>query len=97
MTERLPVTFCDGIMEANVMNGVVRITLGQAGGDGKPIPCGQLVLPLTQLPGVANAVVQLVKQVQEKMKEAAPKPQGTGQAASGQPAAGELPSAFKFS
>jgi hypothetical protein len=96
MTERLPVTFCDGIMEANVMNGVVRITLGQAGGDGKPVPCGQLVLPLTQLPGVANAVVQLVKQVQEKMKEAAPKP-GGGQTAAGQTAANEMPSAFKFS
>lgn len=92
MTERLPVTFCDGVIEANVMNGVVRITLGQAAADGKPVPCGQLVLPLTQLPGVANAFIQLLKQVQEKLKDAAPK-QPAAQTG-GQP---EMPSAFKFS
>jgi len=96
MSDRLHTTFCDGILEANVVNGVVRITLGQAGGDGKPVPCGQLVLPLTQLPSVANAVVALVKQVQEKMKEQAAKPQAQPE---GQPQAGgaDMPSAFKFS
>lgn len=91
MSDRLPATFCDGILEANVMHGVVRITLGQAGADGKPLPCGQLILPLTQLPAVANAFVQLVKQVQEKLKEAQPKP------AERQPGQGETPPAFRFS
>jgi hypothetical protein len=86
--------FFDGIIEANVLNGVVRITLGQAGADGKPTPCGQIVLPLTQLPGTANAMVALVRQVQDKMKEAADKQGAAAQAA--QPA-GEMPSAFKFS
>jgi hypothetical protein len=95
MTERVPVMFCDGIVEANVLNGVVRITLGQAGADGKPVPCGQIVLPLTQLPGTANAMVALVRQIQDKMKEAAGKQQASA-AAEGQPAA-EMPSAFKFS
>jgi len=96
MSERLPTIFCDGIMEANVVNGVVRITLGQAGGDGKPIPCGQLVLPLTQLPAVANAMMALVKQVQEKMQEQAAKAQAQAPAQT-QGGAAELPSAFKFS
>lgn len=94
MTERVPVMFCDGIIEANVVNGVVRITLGQAGADGKPAPCGQIVLPLTQLPGTANAMVALVRQVQDKMKEAAGKQQAAPAEAA--PAA-EMPSAFKFS
>jgi hypothetical protein len=95
MSERVPVMFCDGIVEANVLNGVVRITLGQAGSDGKPVPCGQIVLPLTQLPGTANAMVALVRQIQDKMREAAGKQQAVGQAEA-QPAA-EMPSAFKFS
>lgn len=94
MTERVPVMFCDGIIEANVLNGVVRITLGQAGADGKPLPCGQIVLPLTQLPGTANAMVALVRQVQDRMKEAAGKQQAPPAEAA--PAA-EMPSAFKFS
>ncbi|WP_439580694.1 hypothetical protein [Elioraea sp.] len=89
MADRLPVLFCDGIIEANVTHGVVRITLGQVGGDGKPVPCGQLILPLTQLPGTATAVANLVKQVQEKIKEAAEKTQATN--------ASSAPSAFKFS
>lgn len=89
MADRLPVLFCDGIIEANVTHGVVRITLGQVGGDGKPVPCGQLILPLTQLPGTANAVANLVKQVQEKIKEAAEKAQSAN--------ATPTSSAFKFS
>lgn len=68
MADRLPVLFCDGIIDANVTHGVVRITLGQAGSDGKPAACGQLILPLTQLPGAAAAINNLVKQVQEKIK-----------------------------
>ncbi|MCU0983399.1 MAG: hypothetical protein MUC89_00460 [Acetobacteraceae bacterium] len=95
MTERVPVMFCDGIIEANVLNGVVRITLGQAGGDGKPAPCGQIVLPLTQLPGTANAMVALVRQIQDKMKEAAGKQQAAAQPEA--QSAPEMPSAFKFS
>lgn len=96
MTDRVPVMFCDGIVEANVLNGVVRITLGQAGADGKPVPCGQIVLPLTQLPGTANAMVALVRQIQDKMKEAAEKQQPASTPAGPQPAP-EMPSAFKFS
>ncbi|MCS6922363.1 MAG: hypothetical protein NZM07_10695 [Elioraea sp.] len=90
MTERLPALFCDGIIEAQVVNGVARLTLGQAGADGKPFPCGQLILPITQLPGAANALANLVKQIQEKVKEA----QAQAQA---QQASEAQASAFRFS
>ncbi|WP_114377517.1 hypothetical protein [Elioraea thermophila] len=92
MTERLPALFCDGIIEAQVVNGVARLTLGQAGADGKPFPCGQLILPITQLPGAANALANLVKQIQEKVKEAQAQAQAQAQQASEAP-----PSAFRFS
>lgn len=90
MTDRLPALFCDGIIEAQVVNGVARLTLGQAGADGKPMPCGQLIIPITQLPGAANALANLVKQIQEKVKEA----QAQAQA---QQASEAQASAFRFS
>jgi hypothetical protein len=93
MTDRLPVTFCDGILEANVLNGVVRITLGEARADGKPVPCGLLVLPLAQLPGVANALAQLVTQVQEKLRDAASRPAAAPPAGGGATSAGARPAA----
>lgn len=89
MAERLPTLFCDGIIEANVTHGVVRITLGQVMGDGKAVACGQLILPLAQLAGTANAMANLVKQVQERIQEAA-KAQAAAEG-------GQTPSAFKFS
>ncbi len=90
MAERLPTLFCDGIIEANVTHGVVRITLGQVMGDGKAVACGQLILPLAQIAGTANAMTNLVKQVQERIQEAA-KAQAAPQEG------GSVPSAFKFS
>jgi hypothetical protein len=90
MAERLPTLFCDGIIEANVTHGVVRITLGQVMGDGKAVACGQLVLPLAQIAGTATAMANLVKQVQERIQEAA-----KAQAAASD--SGQTPSAFKFS
>lgn len=93
MADRLPTLFCDGIIEANVTHGVVRITLGQVGGDGKASPCGQVILPLAQLGGTATALNNLTKQVQERIQEAA-KAQAQAAAA---PDGGQMPSAFKFS
>lgn len=90
MAERLPTLFCDGIIEANVTHGVVRITLGQVMGDGKAVACGQLVLPLAQIAGTATAMANLVKQVQERIQEAA-----KAQAAASD--SGQMPPAFKFS
>ncbi len=50
-------------------HAVVRLTLGQLGGDGKPQPCGQLVMPLAQLPALANGVLALLRQIEAKAKE----------------------------
>jgi hypothetical protein len=87
--------FADGVLEANVMNGVVRITLGQAAGDGKPVPCGQILVPLVQLPALTNGLVNLVRQIEAKVKEAADKPKADGAAA---PAieAPSMPTSFSF-
>lgn len=93
--------FTDGVMEANVMNGVVRITLGQTGGDGKPVACGQLLVPLVQLPSLTNGLINLVRQIETRVKEQAEKAKANGQADSNAapPAAAEniaMPSAFSF-
>ncbi|MCC7280981.1 MAG: hypothetical protein IT556_01285 [Acetobacteraceae bacterium] len=87
--------FADGVMEANVMNGVVRITLGQAGGDGKPVACGQILVPLVQLPALTNGLVNLVRQIETKVKEATDKSKADGAAA---PSAETppVPSTFSF-
>ncbi len=77
--------FADGMMEANVTHGVVRITLAQAGADGKPMPAGKLVMPLVQLPAFANGLIGLLRQVETKLKEA--------QAANGAPVTGAAPAA----
>lgn len=76
--------FADGLMDASVQNGVARMTLGQIGSDGKPIPVGQLCVPLVQLPALANGITTLLKQIEARVKEAQP------------PAAEALPSAFTF-
>jgi hypothetical protein len=93
--------FTDGVMEANVMNGVVRITLGQTGSDGKPQPCGQLLVPLVQLPSLTNGLLNLVRQIETRVKEASDKAKANGQADANAalPAAADgpaMPSAFSF-
>ncbi len=84
----LPVIFTDGVMDANVVHGVARITLGQAGGDGKPQAAGLLIVPLVQLPVLANGLIALLKQIEAKVKEAQPQP------AAAPPAAAD--GAFRF-
>jgi hypothetical protein len=65
-----PLIFADGIQDAHVANGVVRITLAMLGGDGKAAPAGVVVLPLSQLGAFANGVVTLTRQVEAKVREA---------------------------
>lgn len=89
MTETRSI-FADGIMEASVHYGVARLTLAQTGADGKPVPAGQLVVPLVQLPGLSNAIIGLLKQVESRMKEQQAQ-QGTAP-----DAAPEVPGAFRF-
>ena len=71
--------FADGILDASVTHGVARLTLAQTGPEGKPLAAGQLVMPLSQLPGFANGLIGLLKQIDAKVKEA--------QGAAGAPAA----------
>ncbi|MBY0334965.1 MAG: hypothetical protein K2X49_30320 [Acetobacteraceae bacterium] len=95
--------FADGILEASVTHGVVRITLAQAGSDGKAQAAGQLIMPLVQLPAFANGLLGLLRQVESKMKEAQQGGDPTAQArvASALSAGGEAPApsvggAFRF-
>lgn len=94
--------FADGILDASVTHGVARLTLAQTGPEGKPMPAGQLVMPLSQLPGFANGLVTLLKQLEAKMKEAQAQQQGGGSAqpAAAAPASEAPPvpgGAFRFS
>jgi hypothetical protein len=87
--------FADGILDASVTYGVARLTLAQTGPDGKPVAVGQLVMPVMQLPGFANGIMGLLKQIEAKVKE-----QQAQQGANGGDAAGEatasVPGAFRF-
>jgi hypothetical protein len=90
MTETRTTIFADGILDAHVNFGVARLTLAQTGQDGKPVPAGQLCVPLVQLPGLAKSLLTLVQQVEARMKEqqAAAKPEA--------PAAAPVPGSFRF-
>lgn len=94
--------FADGILDASVTYGVARLTLAQTGPDGKPMAVGQIAMPLGQLPGFANGLIGLLKQIEAKAKEA----QGQGAAPGGASAAPagdsaepppSVPGAFRFS
>lgn len=87
----LPMIFTDGLLEASVQHGVARLVLGQIQVDGKPAASGQLCIPLAQLPGLAQALGAVVKQVEAKLREAqGPKPQAERVEAEA------LPGAFTF-
>lgn len=87
-----PTLFADGLMDASVTAGVARLTLAQTGADGKPMPAGQLIVPLMQLPNLVNGMAGLLKQVEARMRE-----QQAQQGGATPAAAGEAPaSAFRF-
>ncbi|MBY0335941.1 MAG: hypothetical protein K2X11_04965 [Acetobacteraceae bacterium] len=91
MTETRTI-FADGLLDASVHHGVARLNLAQLGSDGKPVPSGQLCVPLTQLPALTNGLVTLLRQIEAKVKEAQ-----AAQAAEAPPAeAASMPSAFTF-
>lgn len=90
-----PVLFADGVLEASVNYGVTRITLAQTGPDGKPVPCGQLMIPVVQLPAFANSVVALLKQIDAKVKQAQQQTAAPAEPAAPEPQA--VPGSFRFS
>lgn len=93
--------FADGILDASVTHGVARLTLAQTGPEGKPVPAGQLIMPLSQLPAFTNGLVGLLKQLEAKIKEAQAQASGAAAAAPGTgngPEAAPVPGgAFRFS
>ncbi|MCS6891359.1 MAG: hypothetical protein RMK64_07595 [Rhodovarius sp.] len=96
MTDK-PLIFADGIQDASVHHAVARITFGRLAGDGKAEPAGLLVVPLVQLPGIANAMVALVRQIEQKLKDA--QAQQAAARADQAPKAeegGTMPGAFTF-
>ena len=77
-TANLPTLFADGMLEAHVRNGVARVTLGQAGADGKATATAQLVMPLAQMPGFVSGLARLLQEFAARAKQVAqaqPQPQ----------------------
>lgn len=64
--------FADGLLDASVQHGVVRLTLGRLGADNKPVPAGLLVVPLVQLAALTQGMGRLMQQIEAKIKESAP-------------------------
>lgn len=96
--------FADGLMDASVTNGVARLTLAQTGSDGKPVPVGQLAMPLVQLPAFANGLLGLLKQIETRMKEGQQAQAPGGGTPAGMPTGtpeieapgGAVPGSFRF-
>ena len=87
--------FADGLMDASVTHGVARLTLAQTGPDGKPVPAGQLIVPLVQLPALANGLNTLLKQIETRVKEQQAQ-QSAAAAGNGGDAPAPVPGAFRF-
>ncbi len=66
----LPTLFTDGVLEAHVRHGMVRVTLGQTGSDGRGVPNGQLVLPLVQLPLLLTSLTKLLQELETRARQA---------------------------
>ena len=95
--------FADGILDASVTHGVARLTLAQTGPEGKPVPAGQLVMPLSQLANFTNGLVGLLRQIEAKVKETQAQQSPGGSSAGPTPAEAtgsdsppSVPGAFRF-
>lgn len=92
-----PTVFADGILDASVNFGVARLTLAQTKADGSPAACGQLVIPVVQLPAFTNGLLTLLKQIDAKVKQTQAQQPGTPAAAPQSGEADAMPGAFRFS
>lgn len=88
-----PTIFTDGILDAHVNFGVVRLRLAQTGADGKPVPTGQLCIPLVQVPALVTSLQTLIRQVEARVKEQQAASAGAPGADSAAP---PVPGAFRF-
>lgn len=89
--------FADGILEASVHHGVVRVTLAQTNGEGKPVPTGTLMIPVVQLPAFANGMLTLLKQIDAKVKQAQTATPPENRPAPSPAEAPSVPGSFRFS
>ena len=64
MSDCRPTIFIDGVTEAQVANGVARITLVMTGKDGRNMPCGMICIPVAQLQNFVNGLSNLSKQIE---------------------------------
>lgn len=64
-----PIMFIDTLQEANIAHGVARLCMGQVSSGGKIVPAGTVMVPLHQLPVLANALNSLVRQLEERARQ----------------------------
>jgi hypothetical protein len=96
MSDNRPILFADGVIEAQVANGVARITLAMTGGDGKAVPCGMLCVPVTQLPGMVNGMGNLLRQIEERVRAQMAQQQAPTAEGAAAPDAASPSGAFRF-
>ena len=94
MADYRPIFFADGVTEAQVANGVARITLATTGSDGKAQPCATLCVPVAMLPNLVNGMGNLVKQIEERVRAQVQQQQAQPAAQAGE--APQATGAFKF-
>ena len=64
------VIFADGLTSASLANGVIRITFGALDAENKLEPAGTLVIPLNQLSGIVQTLVNATNGLIAKAQEA---------------------------
>lgn len=96
MTDYRPIFFADGVTEAQVANGVARITLATTSGDAKAVPCATLCVPVAQLPAFVNGMGNLLKQIEERVRAQMQQQQQAAQRTAPAAEAPQASGAFKF-
>ena len=72
MATTLPALLADGVIEAQIAHGVARITLGRVGADGALEPVSVLAVPLLRLHAVTQSLVQLLGEMEKRMRAQQP-------------------------
>ena len=66
----MPIIFADAMREANIANGVARLRMTQISTDGQVVPAGTLILPLSQLPGLAASLMNVLRTLETQARNA---------------------------
>lgn len=65
-----PIIFADALHEANIANNVARLRLSQITTEGRSVPAGTLIVPVSQLPALVNALGNLLRQLEVRARQA---------------------------